>query len=111
MNIVINSAWVPVSGFRGVLNMLPAALRLRVIGATVPGNRLLRHYRADAVSKSTWLSSDVNRRDPEQLAVLDSDSRNVPVPLRDRAVVVSEGLWAATHDDWSRLRHMLACDE
>ncbi|MEX3981867.1 HAD domain-containing protein [Paraburkholderia sp. EG287A] len=108
IRIVINSAWIPISGFRTVLDMLPTELGVRVIGATAPGNRLLRNHRtACPCSKSRWLADDVNRREPTQLTVLDSDSRNVPVPLRDRAVIVPDGLWAASRDDWTRLRHML----
>jgi len=59
-------------------------------------------------SKSEWLAEDVRRRQPQVVTVLESDARHVPVPLRDEAVFVPNGLWAADHDDWRRLGRMLA---
>ena len=112
VRVVINSAWVLVPGIRGVLDMFPAALRLRVIGVTVPGNRLQPHHcLVGSARESTWPTNDVNQRTPAQIAVLESDTRNVPVPLPNRTTIISEGLWAASHDDWSGLRQIPACED
>jgi hypothetical protein len=110
--VVINSVWVLTLSFKSVMDMLPEELRIRVVGATVPGNRLLRHHRtAGELSKSEWLACDIRRREPSNLAVLESDSLSVPIPLRDRAVIVPQGLWAAVDDDWSRLRRILCLED
>ncbi|BFG77763.1 hypothetical protein PTKU46_57960 [Paraburkholderia terrae] len=108
IDIVLTSSWVNIAGFRSVLDLLPESLRRRVVGATIPGNRLLRHRLNGNAGKSGWLAEDVRRRGPKVATVLESDARHVPVSLRDEAVIVPKGLWAAEHDDWSRLRRMLA---
>jgi len=91
------------------LDLLPYSLRHRVIGATVPGNRMLcRRRHIEPNGRCTCLAADVQRRDPAVLTVLDSDALYVPVPLRDDTVIVPRGLWAAQLDDWSRLRDKLA---
>lgn len=107
--VVVNSLWVASFGFRYVLDLLPHSLHHRVIGATVPGNRILRHrHRTGPDSRYTYLAADVQRRTPAVLTVLEGDASSVPVPFRDDTVIVSSGLWAARFDDWSRLREKLA---
>ncbi|SMG39882.1 hypothetical protein SAMN06265784_103722 [Paraburkholderia susongensis] len=108
IDIVLTSSWVNTAGFHCLLDLLPESLRERVVGATVPGNRALRHRLSQNTSKSERLAEDVRRREPQVVTVLESDTRHVPVPLRDEAVIVPKGLWAAGHDDWSRLRRMLS---
>jgi hypothetical protein len=107
--IVLNSSLIVQLGFRAIWQLFPSALRGRIVGATVPGNRLVRRGSfGRQTGRRTLLSADVERRQPEQLAVLEQDARCVPVPLRDRTVIVPKGLWAATLDDWNRLRQLLA---
>lgn len=108
IGIVLNSSWVSTAGFHYVMDLLPESLRKHVVGATIPGNRFLRHRVSQNTSKSEWLAEDVRRRVPTVVTVLESDARHVPVPLRDEAVIVPNGLWAAERDDWSRLRRMLS---
>lgn len=109
LGIVLNSSLIVQFGFRAIWQLFPSALRGRIVGATVPGNRLVRRCRfGRQTGRCTLLSADVERRQPEQLAVLEQDARCVPVPLRDRTVIVPNGLWAATLDDWNRLRQLLA---
>lgn len=106
--IVLNSSLIIQLGFRAILQLFPSALRGRIVGATIPGNRLIRQCRfGRQTGRLTLLSGDVERRQPEQLAVLEQDARCVPVPLRDRTVIVPKGLWAATRDDWNRLQVLL----
>lgn len=107
--VVLNSSLILQLGFRAILQLFPSALRGRIVGATVPGNRVIRRCRfVRQCGRRTLLSADVERRQPEQLAVIEQDARCVPVPLRDRTVIVPKGLWAATHDDWNRLQELLA---
>jgi len=109
IGVVVNSLWVISLGFHFVLDTFPSALRHRVIGATVPGNRMLRSRRlTDTPGRCACLAADVKRRELACLTVLDSDALHVPVPLRDDAVIVQRGLWAAQPDDWTRLRDTLA---
>ncbi|WP_408467994.1 HAD domain-containing protein [Paraburkholderia sp. RL17-380-BIE-A] len=108
VDVVLTSSWVNTVGFHCVLDLLPESLGAHVVGATIPGNRLLRHRLSQNTSKSEWLAEDVRRRQPQVVTVLESDARHVPVPLRDEVVIVPNGLWAADHDDWRRLRRMLA---
>lgn len=108
IDIVLSSSWVGIAGFRFVLGILPEAIRRHVVGATVPGNRVLRRQLWASRGKSEWLAADVRRRDPQITTVLESDARHVPTPLRDDAVIVPCGLWAAESNDWSRLRQKLA---
>lgn len=102
--VVLNSAAVARFGFRRVFDMFPYALQRRVIGATVPGNRLhaCRHC-AVHTGRSVWLEQDVRRRAPTHFIVLESDARYVPVALRDNAVIVSRGLWNASSNEWMSL--------
>jgi hypothetical protein len=109
VGVVVNSVWVAYFGFRYVLDLLPYSLRHRVIGATVPGNRMLCHRRLTEInSRCACLAADVRRREPALLTVLESDARHVPVPLRDDTVIVPRGLWAAQFEDWTLLRDKLA---
>lgn len=108
ISVVLNTSLVPSLGFHNVLQLLPGLLRGRIIGATAPGNRFLRAGRLSLSSgRCAWLAADVRRRCPERLAVLEYDARCVPVPLRDRAIIVSRGLWAATTVDWDSLQDLL----
>ncbi|MFM0412088.1 HAD domain-containing protein [Paraburkholderia dipogonis] len=107
IDIVLTSSWVGIAGFRFVLGILPDSIRRLVVGATVPGNKVLRRQLKGSSGKSEWLAADVRRREPQIMTVLESDARHVPTPLRDEAVIVTNGLWAAEFDDWSRLRRML----
>lgn len=106
--VVLHSVLVPRVGFRTIVQTFPGQLRSRIVGATVPGNRVIRKSRLDKhTNRYSWLSEDVSRRDPRQVTVLEGDARCVPVPLRERAVIVSAGLWAASRADWTRLRDLL----
>jgi hypothetical protein len=106
--IVLNSSLIIQLGFRAIAQLFPSALRGRIVGATVPGNRLIRRCRfGRQTGRRTLLSADVERRQPERVAVLEQDVRCVPVSLRDRTVIVPKGLWAATRDDWNRLQELL----
>jgi hypothetical protein len=108
IDVVLNSGLVLELGFRAVLQLFPTLFCSRIVGATIPGNRVIRRRRLSQQSgRCAWLSADVERRQADQLAVLEHDARCVPVPFRDRAIIVSAGLGAATRDDWNRLRDLL----
>jgi hypothetical protein len=108
LDIVLNSDWLPELGMRTVMNILPRSLHSRIVGTTVPGNRIIRRCRLSAEpGRRARLDADVCRRQPLEITVLECDARCVPIPLRDDAVVVPAGLWGATRDDWQRLNDRL----
>lgn len=102
--VIINSVAVARFGFRRVFDVLPYSLQQRVVGATVPGNRLHRlQHKALQASRSCWLERDVQRRKPLHIIVIESDARYVPVALRGHAVMLPRGLWKASDDEWMLL--------
>ena len=108
LGIVLNSDWLPELGMKTVMNILPQSLRSRIVGTTVPGNRIIRRCRLSAESsRRARLDADVRRRQPLELTVLECDARYVPIPLRDDALIVPAGLWGATPDDWQLLNDKL----
>jgi hypothetical protein len=108
VGVVLNSTLVAKLGFHSLIQLFPRQLRYRVVGATVPGNRAIGRFRFALPSgRGSWLTADVERRKPEELTILEQNPYCVPVPFRDRAVIVSRGLWAAERGDWRKLRDLL----
>ncbi|MDR5879421.1 hypothetical protein [Caballeronia sp. LZ032] len=108
LGIVLNSAWLPALGMQTVAGILPQRLRNLVVGATARGNRVIRRGKLPAAAgRREHLDADVRRRQPRQLTVLECDACSVPIPLRNDAVIVPHGLWAATSDEWRHLADKL----
>ncbi|WP_408115703.1 HAD domain-containing protein [Caballeronia grimmiae] len=108
LGVVLNSAWVPLLGMRTVTSILPHRLRDRVVGATTHGNRVIRRGQlCPAKGRRDYLDADVRRRQPRHLTVLECDACSVPIPLRNDAVIVPQGLWVATPDLWRELAYKL----
>jgi len=104
VGVVLNSCWVAKHGYRTVLDSLPRELRSKVVGATIPGNKLLGPSAATLnLSRRCLLDQDYFRRQPNEAIVLDTDVRVVPIPLRHRAFIVEGGLWRARESAWARL--------
>ncbi|ABE32684.1 hypothetical protein Bxe_A0249 [Paraburkholderia xenovorans LB400] len=107
-DVVLNSRLVLELGFRALLQLFPTLFCSHIVGATIHGNRLIRcRQLSQQCGRCAWLSADAERRQAGQLVVLEHDARCVPVPFRDRAIIVSSGLEAATSEDWRRLRDLL----
>ncbi|WP_404989718.1 HAD domain-containing protein [Caballeronia sp. LZ062] len=106
--VVLSSSWVAQHGYRAVLGLLPSALSSRVVGATVPGNRLLRtSVREEATSRRDLLERDYLRREPDAVLVLDCDARYVPMQLRESALIIENGLWRARTETWATITERL----
>ncbi|MDR6202140.1 hypothetical protein [Paraburkholderia graminis] len=88
LTIVINSWLVPDYGYRGVLNLLPASIAGKVVGATMQGNR--SHHRLPTLPRVDILRADIKRRNPPHLVIVDSCSSAIPYEYLPQAVLVND---------------------
>jgi len=88
LTIVINSWLVPDYGYRGVLNLLPASIANKVVGATMQGNR--SHHRLPTLPRVDILRADIKRRNPSHLIIVDSCSSAIPYEYLPQAVLVND---------------------
>ncbi|WP_409015418.1 HAD domain-containing protein [Caballeronia sp. LZ001] len=107
VQVVLSSSWVAKHGYRTVLDTLPSALSSRVVGATAPGNKRLRRLREEVPSRRDLLERDHLRREPDAVFLVDCDARYVPVQLREKALIVENGLWRAQDDTWVAIAERL----
>ncbi|WP_158408345.1 HAD domain-containing protein [Cupriavidus basilensis] len=92
--IVLHSWWPFFIGYQHAVQHLPPALRARVVGSTLPGNRLLRFHLRNSCVRREWLRCDLRRRSPSALIVLDSDWNQVLPETEDVSLIATseEGL-------------------
>lgn len=88
--IVLHTWWVFYVGYRVAARQLAPAAQARVIGATLPGNRILRSQTGPSTPRREWLRADVERRQPENPVLLDCDPLQVIARLTDRALILDE---------------------
>lgn len=88
LTIVINSWLVPDYGYRGVLNLLPAPVASKTVGATMHGNRA--HRRLPTLPRVDILRADIRRRNPSHLLIVDSCSSAIPYEYLSQAVLVND---------------------
>lgn len=88
LTIVINSWLVPDYGYRGVLNLLPAPIASKTVGATMQGNRA--HRRLSTLPRLEILRADIGRRNPSHLLIVDSCSSAVPYEYLPQTVLVND---------------------
>ncbi|MCY1210453.1 hypothetical protein D9M68_134640 [compost metagenome] len=69
--IILHSWWVPRFGYWESVRLLPQTVQSRVIGATWPGNRLLRFRGKPVEMRRAWLEADLQRRRPANPVLLD----------------------------------------
>jgi len=105
--IVLHSWWVPYLGLRAAREALPPTIQARVIGATWPGNRIVRFRRKPIDSRRDWLERDLMRRRPLNPVLLDYDSRQVPAALLDCACIVDSSSGIASTSARERLISLL----
>jgi hypothetical protein len=94
LSIVLNSWFICDYGYRSLLDLFPDAIACRTIGATIPGNRLHRHFIAYQ-PRADMLRADVRRRTPSQLTIIDGSHSAIPAEYENRSVWVT-GLNAKT---------------
>jgi hypothetical protein len=88
LTIVINSWLVPDFGYRGLMNLLPAQIASKVVGATMQGNRT--HRRTPTLPRVDLLRADISRRSPSHVVIVDSCSSAIPFEYLAQAVLVAD---------------------
>lgn len=72
-NIVLHCWFVYYLGYRSTVARLSADAQARVVGATVPGNRLYRSRSSFGDCRRDWLYADIRRRAPAHPMLMDWD--------------------------------------
>lgn len=85
LSIVLNSWRVADIGYRNVVQQLPRELAEKIVGATMPGNRI--HHRSPATSRVALLREDVKRRAPLHLTILDASPAAIPIEYLHRSLL------------------------
>jgi hypothetical protein len=109
--VVLHSWWPYIVGYRQTLELLPHSLRIRVIGSTLPGNRILRFHSKAPCIRREWLRHDVRRRMPEHPVVLDSEWSQVLPELADSTIVVPNDQGLAAKGVFEDLVRKIAIDD
>lgn len=109
ISIVLNSWWVATYGYRRLLYALPREIASRTVGSTIPGNRM--HRRSVATrARADMLRSDIARRNPEQLTILDAYRSAIPFEYLPRALTLPTGSPFNVESFCSRLDKLLIED-
>ena len=108
-SIVLNSWWVAAYGYRRLVYALPHEIAMRTVGSTVPGNRLHRRCVA-AQARADILRSDIARRNPKHLTILDAYPSAVPFEYLPRALTLPTGSSLDVKTFCSQLDELLTAD-
>lgn len=105
--IVLHSWLVYDVGYHRAVGMLSPMAQERIIGATVPGNRIYPFRLSSRPTRREWLRADLKRRQPSHPVLLDTDARQVLPRLMEYSLIVCE--WATTPlvDDAAALCELL----
>ncbi|MBP0638012.1 HAD domain-containing protein [Cupriavidus sp. AcVe19-6a] len=106
-SIVLHNWWVPLVGYRAAIEMLPASVRPKIIGATWRSIKGPRSRLRMARTRRAWLEEDLWRRCPDHPVLLDCDFGQAVAALADCSCIVDElhGLAAVGASD--RLARLL----
>lgn len=85
--IVLNSWWVVDYGYCTLLHLLPVEIAQKTIGATMRGNRTHRRSYSTQ-SKVDLLRSDIARRNPRRVTIVDADPMTIPFEYLERSITV-----------------------
>jgi hypothetical protein len=91
VKIVLATSWVRERSYNYAKGRLPAALRVRVIGATFH-NRLMRKSEFDQLSRGAQVLGDVDRRRPDAWLAIDNDPAGWPDAVTGRLVLTRDRL-------------------
>jgi len=109
ISIVLNSWWVAAYGYRRLLYALPAEIARRTVGSTTRGNRMHRG-RGQPPTRADMLRSDIARRNPEHLTILDAYRSAIPFEYLPRALTLPAGSSLNVESFCSRLEELLIAD-
>lgn len=85
--IVLNSWLVVDYGYCTLRRLLPLELAQKTIGATMRGNRTHRRSYSTQ-SKVDLLRSDIARRNPQRVTIIDGDKMSIPFEYLERSITV-----------------------
>jgi hypothetical protein len=85
--IVLNSWLIADYGYCTLRRLLPLELAQKTIGATMRGNRAHRKSYS-AQSKIDLLRSDIARRNPQRVTIVDGERMSIPFEYLDRSIAV-----------------------
>ncbi|WP_316874424.1 HAD domain-containing protein [Ralstonia edaphi] len=105
--IVLHTWWVYLLGYRFAALQLPPAVQARVVGATLPGNRVFPRRSQSYGDRRDWLRSDVARRCPDHPLLIDCDVAQVPARLIDRALILDGQVGLSTERQLEELIALL----
>lgn len=109
ISIVLNSWWVAAYGYRRLLYALPDEIARRTVGSTTRGNRMHRG-RGQPPTRADMLRSDIARRNPERLTILDAYRSAIPFEYLPRALTLSTGSSLNVKTFCSQLDELLTTD-
>lgn len=109
LSIVLNSWWVAAYGYRRLLYALPDEIARRTVGSTTPGNRMHR-VRGQPLTRAEMLRSDIARRSPDRLTILDAYKSAIPFEYLQRALTLPTGSSFDVRKFSSRFEELLNAD-
>ncbi|WP_222945436.1 MULTISPECIES: HAD domain-containing protein [Paraburkholderia] len=109
ISIVLNSWWVAAYGYRRLLYALPDEIARRTVGSTTRGNRMHRSH-GQSLTRADTLRSDIARRNPARLTILDAYRSAVPFEYLPRALTLPSGSSFNVKTFCSRLDELLTAD-
>lgn len=92
--IVLHSWLVYDVGYHRAVGMLSPLAQERIIGATVPGNRICPFRHSSKPTRREWLRADLKRRQPLHPVLLDTDAHQVLPSLIEYSLIICE--WVTT---------------
>jgi hypothetical protein len=109
VSIVLNSWWVAECGYRRIFHLLPGEIARSTVGATMPGNR---QHRVPVVgrARADILRSDIARRNPRRLTIVDAFPSAVPFEYMSRTATVTAGRSLDADEFSSELHRLLTSD-
>lgn len=109
ISIVLNSWWVAAYGYRRLLYALPDEIARRTVGSTSRGNRMHRSH-GQPLTRADMLRSDIARRNPEHLAIVDAYRSAIPFEYLPRALTLPTRSSLTMESFCSRLDELLIAD-
>ncbi|MFM0515007.1 HAD domain-containing protein [Paraburkholderia sp. RL17-373-BIF-A] len=107
--IVLNSWLVVDYGYCTLRRLLPLELAQKTIGATMRGNRAHRRSYTTQ-SKIDLLRSDIARRNPQRVTIIDGERMSIPFEYLGRSIAVGSTSTSSLDRFQSRLQQLLDSD-
>lgn len=107
--IVLNSWLVADYGYCTLRRLMPLELAQMTIGATMRGNRA--HRRSYSTQRKVdLLRSDIARRNPQRVTIIDGDAMTIPFEYMERSITVDTDSFSNLDNFQSALQQLLDFD-